>query len=165
MVELHELYIIKGLLTVVRKRYSVQKLSYLFSYILRTQNVIVLKMNKRKTGLGMLLLLMTVVSSVLPVFACSYGLTPGYWKNIRKHEWPAGYDDDDLFGDYFADDMDGATLMDALKFHGGPGIEGAKRILARAAVACLLSQATFDPSEVNWVIHDTNWWLLNGDRA
>lgn len=120
----------------------------------------------RKSGIGMLLLMSTLLTTILPVLACEYGLTPGYWKNIRKHDWPAGYDPSDLFGDYFVDDdVGGATLMEALRFHGGPGIEGAKRILARAAVACLLSQAMFDPDEVDWVVHDTNWWLLNGDRA
>lgn len=84
------------------------------------------------------------------------GCTPGYWKN-HTDSWPSSYApstplktafwfldpaapnlqdqtwDDAYHG--FADD----TMLEALGYGGGPGLDGATRILLRAATAALLN--------------------------
>jgi hypothetical protein len=87
------------------------------------------------------------------------GCTPGYWKNNPKdgpdpddlNDWPSPYLPTDLISSVFTNlpsefyDLDGEqgedTLMDALKYHGGPGLRGAVRNLMRHAVAALLNAA------------------------
>lgn len=71
------------------------------------------------------------------------GLTPGWWKNHT-----------DLWGDYYYPEfkirwvypgvmpyssLNDLSMIDALNFNGGPGIEGAARILLRAAIAAALN--------------------------
>ncbi len=80
--------------------------------------------------------------ATVPVVVEYEGLTPGYWKN-HTEDW-VGYATDDLVGGVFAcvpDPLADATLLEALKFHGGAKQAGAQRILLRAAVAALLNAA------------------------
>jgi hypothetical protein len=81
------------------------------------------------------------------------GCTPGYWKN-QPECWCDTYDTEDLICDVFVvppeldeefcDDDD--TLMDALNFGGGGGIEGKARNLLRQGVAALLNACDPDVS-------------------
>lgn len=75
------------------------------------------------------------------------GCTPGYWRNpaYRNSVWEdAGIDPDDTVGrifdeTYIEGDLGDLTLREALGGGGGPGLEGAQRILFRAAVAAILN--------------------------
>jgi hypothetical protein len=69
------------------------------------------------------------------------GCTPGYWKNMRG-EWPAPYLPTTTLVSVFGDDALTGSLMQALDFGGGSGIDGGKRILLRAATAALLNVAS-----------------------
>jgi len=107
----------------------------------------------------------------VPVNACSWGWTPGYWKNIVHHPWPTGYDPDDDFEATFGindPDFPDVTLMEALKLGGGPGVLGAKQTFARAAVASLLSQAALDEKGfygyVSWVLWFVPYYWNTNDR-
>jgi hypothetical protein len=71
-----------------------------------------------------------------------YGLTPGFWKN-HVDRW-VGYEPEwtvvQVWTDFgYVDQLD--TLLDALEYPGGKGLEGAARILYRAAVAAVLNAA------------------------
>ena len=81
----------------------------------------------------------------ISVNACVYyGCTPGFWKN-HVELWPFPYTPGYLFDDVFDDGPDGIeTLIAALTAKGGSGVEGAKRILARTAVAALFNSIVFD---------------------
>jgi hypothetical protein len=70
------------------------------------------------------------------------GCTPGYWKN-HPSAWPADYSTSDPLSMYFDGAAPPGTLLEALRFKGGPRVEGAKQILARAATAALLNAAAF----------------------
>jgi hypothetical protein len=72
------------------------------------------------------------------------GCTPGYWKN-HTDNWEE-YSSTDPLSDSFtfptnlstyADD----SMLDALNYPGGPGVEGGARILLRAATASFLNAA------------------------
>jgi uncharacterized repeat protein (TIGR01451 family) len=72
------------------------------------------------------------------------GCTPGYWKNHTDSWPPTGYATGDKVKDVFADaggfpTQGNATLLEALGFSGGPGVDGAAEILLRAGVAALLN--------------------------
>ena len=105
------------------------------------------------------LLLMGIVLLVALAFvgvasACEYGCTPGYWKN-HPEVWEGitfvpgfDYPEIDLNSDPGFD-----TPLEMLSYHGGPGIDGAKRILLRAYIASFLNhemfaQFPFDMAEV-----------------
>ncbi|WP_435745717.1 hypothetical protein [Nocardioides sp. SYSU DS0663] len=93
------------------------------------------------------------VAAVAPVHAgnsgTTEGCTPGYWKNHTEN-W---YEKPDLkipsnlglekpwAGFDVSKALEGDTLLDALKYRGGKGAEGAERILLRAAVASWLNAA------------------------
>jgi hypothetical protein len=70
------------------------------------------------------------------------GCTPGFWKN-HPEAWPiptsttleAIFDVPDSLG------IDNRTFLDALDQPGGPGVDGAARILFRAATASYLNAA------------------------
>lgn len=83
----------------------------------------------------------TTCDRVLTVETC--GCTPGFWKN-HPGNW-VGYSPNQTIGSVFnaacAAPYAGSTLMQALNFGGGSGINGAKQILLRAAVAALLNAA------------------------
>ena len=88
-----------------------------------------------------------LLSGAFVVSGCEYeGKTPGFWKNHEEAWCPSGYSTEMLVGDVFiippclsglADD----TLLEALSYKGGRGVEGAARILLRAAVAAILNSA------------------------
>lgn len=83
-----------------------------------------------------------VVAVVDPV---SESCGTGFWKNhMTADVWgPTGYAPDQPIGQVFAGAHPYAThvLSDALEFGGGNGVDGAKLILLRAAVAALLNAA------------------------
>ncbi|MDH4070428.1 MAG: hypothetical protein OEV30_08385, partial [Ignavibacteria bacterium] len=72
------------------------------------------------------------------------GCTPGYWKNHEDSWGPTGLITSQTMPSVFSEagsypELVSASLIDALAFGGGPGVEGAARNLARAAVAALLN--------------------------
>jgi hypothetical protein len=72
------------------------------------------------------------------------GCTPGYWKNHTSSWAPSGYTTSQLVSSVFSGANAGqasATLLQALGFSGGSGVDGAERVLLRAAVAALLNAA------------------------
>jgi hypothetical protein len=68
--------------------------------------------------------------------------TPGYWKN-HPESWEE-FSPGQTVGSAFPGVTSDVTLLQALQGGGGPGIEGAQRILLRAAVASLLNAANDD---------------------
>ena len=100
------------------------------------------------------------------------GLTPGYWKNYEKHEWPDPYEPITALSSVFSgvneySALNGDDFMDALRYHGGNNDVGAARILLRSAVAALLN--TVHPS-INYplsasaIIDQVNDALESHDR-
>ena len=69
------------------------------------------------------------------------GCTPGFWKNLRKHEpaWASPYDPGDDFADFFDDAFPEKSLHDVLNLGGG-GLNA----LGRHTVAALLNAANID---------------------
>ncbi len=73
------------------------------------------------------------------------GCTPGYWKN-HTDSWQEAAPGD-LFGAAYTSaraNVAGVTMLDALSLPGGSGLDGAARILARAATAAYLNAAHDD---------------------
>jgi hypothetical protein len=101
----------------------------------------------------------------------SNGCTPGYWKNHLDSWGPTGYSPDDTLASVFNPAVLGSlgsdTLLEALSYAGGPGVDGAKRILLRAAVASVLNAShpdvDFGPSAAV-VIGATNFALASNVR-
>ncbi|MCM2280469.1 MAG: hypothetical protein NDI61_01330 [Bdellovibrionaceae bacterium] len=100
------------------------------------------------------------------------GCTPGYWKN-HPESWAATpYTTGQSIASVFANAatwpaIANATLLAALDFPGGPGVEGGARILMRAAVAALLnaSHPGVDyPRTAAQVISSVNAALASGNR-
>ncbi len=100
------------------------------------------------------------------------GCTPGYWKNHTDSWPPTGYATGDLVGTVFLSaasypSLGGQTLLEALSFGGGPGVEGAAEVLLRAAVSSLLNAAHPDvdfPRTPAQVIASVNTALASGVR-
>ncbi len=120
------------------------------------------------------------------------GLTPGWWKNhTDMWDTDTGYtcgwyypwwtvnelfDDPEqttpsmasVLGGLGLSDLGDDTLVEALSYHGGKGIEGAARILLRAAVAAMLNGVTCAGPEypsVPWEIApEVKTALASGDR-
>jgi hypothetical protein len=92
--------------------------------------------------------LLVLVVAVQPVFACTEGCTPGYWKQPHHEDsWPAGGPDP---GDYL-DDLLGCgphiTLRDALWLKGG-----GENAFYRHAVAGILNlEAGLDYKDADFV--------------
>ena len=106
---------------------------------------------KQKTIATVVTLFIAVLAiNTLPALACELiALTPGYWKQ-RQHfgSWPQGINPTDKLESYFVFPPElGAlktdTLLQALGYNGGKGLEGAARILLRASVAALLNAEKF----------------------
>ena len=99
---------------------------------------------------------------------CYEGLTPGFWKN-HPSAWPTGYSTTQTINSVFSNTgLSSTTLLDALRFGGGPGIAGAKQILLRAAVAALLNSAsaTIDyPLAPDQIITQVNAALGSNNRG
>ena len=71
------------------------------------------------------------------------GCTPGYWKNHTDNweEAAPGQLLSSIYSEAANTSLSGNTLLEALQGNGGSGVEGAERILARAAVAAWLNSA------------------------
>ena len=97
---------------------------------------------------------------VVPVAQAHVACTPGFWKN-HLNAWPSPYTPDTTLKQAFAvegwsfpsqisSDLTNATLLQALQFQGGPGIDGAFQILMRAATAALLNAQEFGAPPFEW---------------
>ncbi len=86
------------------------------------------------------------------------GCTPGFWKQPQHFDKWVGYLTTDPVGSVFTQASSATsdkTLLEALNFMGGDDVEGAERILLRAAVAGILSASSPDvsyPSTVSEII-------------
>jgi len=100
------------------------------------------------------------------------GCTPGYWKNHPVAWEDTGFSPAQTVESVFSEaaayeDIAASTLMEALRFHGGNGVEGGARILLRAAVASVLNASHPDvdhPDSVGNIVEDVNGALASGDR-
>jgi hypothetical protein len=97
------------------------------------------------------------------------GCTPGYWKN-HTDSWEI-YTPTQTVNSVFGASpakLGSSTLLQALSFKGGSGVDGASQILLRAATAALLNAANDDVDYAflsSQVIADVNAALASGDRA
>ena len=98
------------------------------------------------------------------------GCTPGYWKQPQHFDSWVGYMTTDLVGSVFnqaSPATSGKTLLEALNFMGGNNVDGAERILLRAAVAGILSASSPDvnyPSTISEIITSVNNAIATLDR-
>jgi len=100
------------------------------------------------------------------------GCTPGYWKNHTGSWPPSGHSTSESVESLFEDaglypGLASASLLEALSFGGGPGVEGAAEILLRAAVAAALNAAhpgVAYPRRVADVIDDVDAALASHGR-
>jgi len=103
------------------------------------------------------------------------GCTPGFWKN-NADKWGAvaweGYTPGQTLESVFdvpdSLGLDSKTLLQALEFKGGKGVQGAAQILLRAGVAALLNAANPNidyAKSASEIIADVNGALASGDRA
>lgn len=100
------------------------------------------------------------------------GCTPGYWKNHTGSWSGTGYTPGQTAGSVFAGasafpSLAGKTLLQTLQGGGGPGAEGAAKILLRAAVAALLNAAHSGvdyPRTTAEILADVNAALSGGNR-
>ena len=111
-------------------------------------------------------------SHYFAVLLGNQGCTPGYWKNHTDSWPPTGYSTgqavEDVFSAASAYPAQGtATLLEALSFAGGSGVEGAVEILLRAGVAALLNAAHPEvayPQTTAEVLSSVNAALASGSR-
>jgi hypothetical protein len=100
---------------------------------------------RRLLAVGVSTTLLLTVVGVAPVAACDQGCTPGYWKN-HTESW-VGYNPNQTLaqaGFIIPSPLASfgtVKLIDALQGGGGPGLDGAAKILFRAAAASLLNGA------------------------
>ena len=91
------------------------------------------------------IVLLVALASVGVASACEgWGCTPGFWKN-HPEAWPdSAIQPEQPFplGDLDSDG-DPDTYLDTLSYKGGPGVDGARRILIRATIAAYLNQYAF----------------------
>ncbi len=109
-----------------------------------------------------LLITFSVIVFANFAFAPHQGCTPGYWKNhinawifyVPGQTIESALDPNQVWWwqslPVEVAELGLDTLIDALKYHGGPGIEGAARILLRQLVAGLLNAR--DPNVNYWTI-------------
>ncbi|UOY03412.1 hypothetical protein [Blastococcus sp. PRF04-17] len=99
----------------------------------------------------------------------SQGCTPGYWKN-HSSAWQ-GYAPSQSLSSVFSATpaaYASTTLLQGLSFGGGNGVDGASRILLRAAVAAVLNAAHDDVAYAftsTQVISRVNAALASGNRS
>lgn len=68
------------------------------------------------------------------------GCTLGYWKQSQHFDsWPTGIDGYQNLQTHFGPNAYNDTLLNALNYKGGAGLDGAKRLLLKQAVAALLN--------------------------
>jgi hypothetical protein len=99
------------------------------------------------------------------------GCTPGYWKQTQHFDsWPAGVQPATSFESVFGPiPGDSPSFLDALQGGGGSGLEGALKILRRAAAAAYLNAAQpdnllnygYDPTFLVFVVNQV---ANSGDR-
>ncbi|KAF1714820.1 hypothetical protein CSC71_03400 [Pseudoxanthomonas sangjuensis] len=96
------------------------------------------------------------------------GCTLGYWKVPKHHDsWPWPYTTGSSLQSAFGANAFNDTFLTALNYKGGPGIDGAKRILLKQAVASLLNAASGGvefPLTTQQVIDMTTFALGSNDR-
>lgn len=96
------------------------------------------------------------------------GCTLGYWKVKKHHDsWPLPYTPSTLLQSYFGLEAPETNFLTALSFQGGPGVDGAKRILMKQAVASLLNATSTGvdfPLTSAQVIAQVTFALNTGDR-
>ena len=100
------------------------------------------------------------------------GCTPGYWKNHEDSWAGSGYSPGQTAGSVFSGaaafpSLAAKTLLQTLQGSGGPGLEGAAKILLRAATAALLNAAHSGvdyPRTTAEILADTNAALTSGNR-
>ncbi|WP_116451340.1 hypothetical protein [Blastococcus litoris] len=97
------------------------------------------------------------------------GCTPGYWKN-HTDSWERYAPSSSVRSVFSAatGDLGSATLLQALSSKGGNGVDGASRILLRAATAAVLNAADDDVDYAftsSRIIADVNAALRTGDRS
>jgi hypothetical protein len=105
-----------------------------------------------------------------PVFG---GCTPGFWKVEQHHDSWQVYSPNQLVSSVFTVPATSGipantTLVGALNFGGGPGVEGASQILLRAAVASLLNSTSSGVDfnlTTQQVIDQVNAALASNDRS
>jgi len=105
-------------------------------------------------SLGLFFVLALGVVGVGDAFSCQCGCTPGFWKN-NTDQWEGFTPDQPLwtvFGEFpdALSSLEEDTLLDALQYPGGPGLEGAARIMLRQAVAALLNEHHHRISHYTW---------------
>jgi hypothetical protein len=107
----------------------------------------IMTVRRKATALAVVVVLvLSVIVAVQTVLACEAGCTPGFWKQPQHVEfWTAPYHPDYPLNLVFNltgyDELAGDTLLQALKYNGGPDLLGGARILLRAGVASLLNAA------------------------
>lgn len=99
-------------------------------------------------------------------FAGEEGCTPGAWKNrlLALGRWPVAENTpvSDVWN--VPPGLEDATLLDALRFGGGPTFEDKVQILLRAATAAYLNARTLEYSlTAQQVIDDVNTAIASGD--
>ena len=100
------------------------------------------------------------------------GCTPGYWKTHPASWSAAGLSPDQSVDSVFGPasswpGLGSASLIEALDFSGGAGVEGAARNLLRAAVAALLNASHPEvdfPRTPSQVVSTVSSALAGGDR-
>jgi hypothetical protein len=119
---------------------------------------------RRLVAVGVSTMLLLTVVGVAPVAACDQGCTPGYWKN-HTESWVQFSPTQTLASAGFVipsqlSAFRTVKLIDALQYGGGPGLDGAAKILFRAAVASLLNGAALagPPDYHFWTASE----ILNG---
>lgn len=121
---------------------------------------------RRLVAVGVSTILLLTVVGVAPVAACDQGCTPGYWKN-HTDSWIGYSPDQTLASAGFVipvalASFENVTLIEALQGGGGPGLNGAAKILFRAAVASLLNAAALGgPPDYHFWTPDE---ILNGQH-
>jgi hypothetical protein len=102
------------------------------------------------------------------ILSCGHG----YWKNHLEDWAETPYAPSDLIGDVFVSTLawpaiSGSTLLEGLQFPGGPGVDGAIRIVMRQAIAALLNASHPDfssPATVAEIIAMVNDAIDSNDR-
>lgn len=96
------------------------------------------------------------------------GCTLGYWKVKQHHDsWPEGYPTSTHLQTVFGPLAFNNTLLQALNYKGGPGVEGGKRLLLKQATAAFLNatSASVDyPETADVLVSQVRAALATGDR-
>lgn len=98
------------------------------------------------------------------------GCTPGYWKQTQHFDSWKIYSPSQLVSSVFTvpsqlSGLGSVTLVGALSFQGGPGVNGAAQILLRAAVSALLNSTSVNyPLSTAQVISQVNTALASLNR-